>query len=457
MKDIVNLPLQPNFVEEVNKLSTTKGDMTVSVVHAPSQTFHVVQPISSSRALRVWFNKNQKDDYIIFRETEIGDYTNENKSIGYQNLEMVDSSMFNTSYAPNYYATTVGATLKGTVIADKINFTSYCNNVGGIWEAILDEGTINEQRKTISTYSSVNKVDNEQLLFDNLDYKKHTLKLVYKGQDPSYPVSSPRGWLYFGGARPQDVKGTINVFKLVPVVTNVTQSLYSYSNKDVAMQIRDANNSTGEQFVPEHNGIATAFKNKDAKLLGDNKELSFITDRVYTDIKNVSLVQNINGRVDSDDLVNIITNHSIKNGAISVYGSVKFLKNTYVKTAYAGMVPYFTKNVNKIKSSLNNTYKPDISGTYRIEKMPEKLQAKSYVLSNDTNDVVTAFEFENIIKTNRINDNAIKGDTWIEHRNADMGKIYNQQFKEETIEAGYKWQFKLNYRTTEIPYANTLI
>ncbi|HFN8846960.1 TPA: BppU family phage baseplate upper protein, partial [Staphylococcus aureus] len=187
------------------------------------------------------------------------------------------------------------------------------------------------------------------------------------------------------------------------------------------------------------------------------KELPFITDRVYTDIKNVSLVQNINGRVDSDDLVNIITNHSIKNGAISVYGSVKFLKNTYVKTAYAGMVPYFTKNVNKIKSSLNNTYKPDISGTYRIEKMPEKLQAKSYVLSNDTNDVITAFEFENIIKTNRINDNAIKGDTWIEHRNADMGKIYNQQFKEETIEAGYEWQFKLNYRTTEIPYANTLI
>ncbi|HHU5538270.1 TPA: BppU family phage baseplate upper protein, partial [Staphylococcus aureus] len=44
LKDIVNLPLQPNFVEEVNKLSTTKGDMTVSIVHAPSQTFHVVQP-----------------------------------------------------------------------------------------------------------------------------------------------------------------------------------------------------------------------------------------------------------------------------------------------------------------------------------------------------------------------------------------------------------------------------
>ncbi|HDT6182155.1 TPA: phage baseplate upper protein [Staphylococcus aureus] len=457
LKDVVNLPLQTNFVEEVNKLSTTKGDMTVSIVHAPSQTLHVVQPISSSRALRVWFNKNQKDDYIIFRETEIGDYTNENKSIGYQNLEMVDSSMFNTSYAPNYYATTVGATLKGTIIADKINFTSYCNNVGGIWEAILDEGTINEQRKTISTYSSTNKVDNEQLLFDNLDYKKHTLKLVYKGQDPSYPVSSPRGWLYFGGARPQDVKGTINVFKLVPVVTNVTQSLYSYSNKDVAMQIRDANNSTGEQFVPEHNGIATAFKNKEAKLLGDNKELPFITDRVYTDVKNVSLVQNVNGRVDNNDLVNIITNHSIKNGAVSIYGNVKFLKNTYVKTAYTGMVPYFTKNVNKIKSSLNNTYKPDVSGTYRIEKIPEKLQAKSYVLSNDTNDVITAFEFENIIKTNRINDNAIKGDTWIEHRNADMGKIYNQQFKEETIEAGYEWQFKLNYRTTEIPYANTLI
>ncbi|EZT52533.1 DUF2479 domain-containing protein [Staphylococcus aureus] len=56
-----------------------------------------------------------------------------------------------------------------------------------------------------------------------------------------------------------------------------------------------------------------------------------------------------------------------------------------------------------------------------------------------------------------IDDNAIKGDIWIEHRNADMGKIYNQQFKEETIEAGYEWQFKLNYRTTEIPYANTLI
>ena len=80
----------------------------------------------------------------------------------------------------------------------------------------------------------------------------------------------------------------------------------------------------GKQFVPEHNGIGTAFKNKDAKLLGDNKELSFVTDKVYTDIQNVSLVQNVNGRVDNNDLVNIITNHSIKNGAISVYGNVKF-------------------------------------------------------------------------------------------------------------------------------------
>ncbi|ARM68528.1 BppU family phage baseplate upper protein [Staphylococcus haemolyticus] len=456
-KDADMTLLQPNFSEELNKLSTIKGNMTVSIVHAPSQTFHVVQPISDNRALRIWFSKNQKDDYIIFRETEIGDYKNENKSIGYQNLEMVDSSMFNTSYAPNYFATTVGATLKGTVIADKINFTSYCTNVGGIWEATLDEGTTNEKKTTVSTYSDTNKVDNEQLLFDNLEYKKHTLKLVFKGQDPDHPTTSPRGWFNFGGTRPQDVKGTINIFKLVPVVTNVTQSLYSYSNKDIAMQIRDANNTSGEQFVPEHNGIGTAFKNKDAKLLGDNKELSFVTDKVYTDIQNVSLVQNVNGRVDNNDLVNIITNHSIKNGAISVYGNVKFLKKTYVKTAYAGMVPYFTKNVNKIKSSLNNTYKPDVSGTYKIEKIPEKLQAKSYLLSNDTNDVITAFEFENIVKTNRINENAIKGDTWIEHRNADMGKIYNQQFKEETIEAGYEWQFKLNYRTTEIPYANILI
>ena len=162
--------LQPNFSEELNKLSTIKGNMTVSIVHAPSQTFHVVQPISDNRALRIWF-KNQKDDYIIFRETEIGDYKNENKSIGYQNLEMVDSSMFNTSYAPNYFATTVGATLKGTVIADKINFTSYCTNVGGIWEATLDEGTTNEKKTTVSTYSDTNKVDNEQLLFDNLEYK----------------------------------------------------------------------------------------------------------------------------------------------------------------------------------------------------------------------------------------------------------------------------------------------
>ncbi|WP_325995536.1 BppU family phage baseplate upper protein [Staphylococcus haemolyticus] len=456
-KDADMTLLQPNFSEELNKLSTIKGNMTVSIVHASSQTFHVVQPISDNRALRIWFSKNQKDDYIIFRETEIGDYKNENKSIGYQNLEMVDSSMFNTSYAPNYFATTVGATLKGTVIADKINFTSYCTNVGGIWEATLDEGTTNEKKTTVSTYSDTNKVDNEQLLFDNLEYKKHTLKLVFKGQDPDHPTTSPRGWFNFGGTRPQDVKGTINIFKLVPVVTNVTQSLYSYSNKDIAMQIRDANNTSGEQFVPEHNGIATAFKNKDAKLLGDNKELSFVTDKVYTDIQNVSLVQNVNGRVDNNDLVNIITNHSIKNGAISVYGNVKFLKKTYVKTAYAGMVPYFTKNVNKIKSSLNNTYKPDVSGTYRIENIPEKLQANSYLLSNDTNDVITAFEFENIVKTNRINENAIKGDTWIEHRNADMGKIYNQQFKEETIEAGYEWQFKLNYRTTEIPYANILI
>ena len=56
----------------------------------------------------------------------------------------------------------------------------------------------------------------------------------------------------------------------------------------------------------------------------------------------------------------------------------------------------------------------------------------------------------------RITENKLKGDTWIEHRSALMGKIYNQQFKEEIVQSGTEYKFKLKFRTTEIPYADSL-
>ncbi|WP_243616568.1 phage baseplate upper protein [Staphylococcus agnetis] len=457
LKTKVDFDFQTDYVDSLKNLTTTTDSMVVTVVHAPSKTFHVLQPISKSRALRVWFTKNQKDDYVIMRETEIGDFNLENKSIGYQNLQIVDSSQFDTSYPPNYFAKTVGATLAGEVIADKINFVSYCSNVGGIWEVTLDEGSIYEKKKTISTWSETTVVDKEQLLFDGLEYKKHTIKMVFKGQDPEHPTSTPRGWLNYGGQRPQDVKGTLNIFKLVPVLSNEIQSLYSYSNKDFAIQIRSADESSGEQFVPEHNSIGTAFAKSDTKLIGDGVDLKFVTDVVYPGLKSVSLIQDVYGRVNGVDLINIITNHTLKNGDIVINGYVKFLKNTYVKTGYAGMIPYFTKNVDTIKTSMNNLYTPDTSGTYRVQMTPEKLQAKSFLLTNNTNSVVTAFTFYDFINTMRINENSRKGDTWIEHRNATMGKVYNQHFKDETVNENTEWRFKMAIRTTEFPKIQYLI
>ncbi|NJI03581.1 BppU family phage baseplate upper protein [Staphylococcus agnetis] len=457
LKSKVDFNFQTDFVESLKNLTTTTDNMVVTITHAPSKTFHIVQPISKNRALRVWFNKNTKDDYIILRETEIGDFNLENKSIGYQNLQIVDSSQFDTSYPPNYFAKTVGATLVGEVIVDKINFVSYCSNVGGIWEVTLDEGSIYEKKKTISTWSETTVVDKEQLLFDGLEYKKHTIKMVFKGQDPEHPTSTPRGWLNYGGQRPQDVKGTLNIFKLVPVLSNEIQSLYSYSNKDFAIQIRSADESSGEQFVPEHNSIGTAFAKSDTKLIGDGVDLKFVTDVVYPGLKSVSLIQDVYGRVNSVDLMNIITNHTLKNGDIVINGYVKFLKNTYVKTGYAGMIPYFTKNVDTIKTSMNNLYTPDTSGTYRVQMTPEKLQAKSFLLTNNTNSVVTAFTFYDFINTMRINENSRKGDTWIEHRNATMGKVYNQHFKDETVNENTEWRFKMAIRTTEFPKIQYLI
>ncbi|PTH63891.1 phage tail protein [Staphylococcus agnetis] len=457
LKSKVDFNFQTDFVESLKNLTTTTDNMVVTITHAPSKTFHIVQPISKNRALRVWFNKNTKDDYIILRETEIGDYALDNKSIGYQNLQMVDSSQFDTNYAPNYFAKNEGATLIGEIVADKINFVSYCNNLGGIWEVIIDEGSIYEKKKTVSTWSENIVVDKEQPLFDNLEYKKHTIKMVFKGQDPSHPTSAPRGWLNYGNQRPQDVKGTLNIFKLVPVLSNQTQSLYSYSNKDFALQIRSSEETSGEQFVPEHNSIGTAFTKTDTKLIGDGTELKFVTDVVYPNLKSVSLIQDVYGRVNNSDLINVMTNHTIKNGDVIINGYVKFLKDTYVKTGYAGMIPYFTQNVDSIKTSTNNTYEPDKSGAYRVQMIPEKLQAKSFLLSNNSNNIATAFTFYDFVKTMRLNDNNRKGDTWIEHRNSTMGKVYNQQFKDETINQGTEWQFKMILRTTEFPQVQYLI
>ncbi|WP_414055185.1 phage tail protein [Macrococcus equi] len=459
LNDAMLLNSQVDFVDKLTSLTGIYGKGALFVENVSTQTLKYVQPLTPSRAVAYWFYKNAKDDYVIALQSEVGDYTNEPRTVGFQNLTMVgDASQFNTTYPPNYYATTVGATLYGEVTADQVNFVHYKTSTGGLWEVILDEGTVQERRTTVSTYNSTAIAEQEAILFTGLEWKKHTLKFIFKGQDPANPVSSPRGWFYYNTPeRPQYPKATIGINKLVPIISNVQKQLYSVSNKEFAFRIRDAATTSGEQFFPEHNSIGTAFKNADIQVLVDGKQIEWIGGKVYPDVTTLQIIQDVNARINNVDLLKQLTIHTIKNGNMTIAGQVTALKDTYFLTGYIGMIPYFTDQVDIIKTSLGNKYNPDTAVTAPTNRyISEDLKAISYLLCNSRNNLVTAVTFEDFISSMRIKLNNAKGDTWIEDRNASMGKIYNQQFKEEIMLAGQVFNYRVTFKTTELSRAKDL-
>ncbi|EOW2614123.1 BppU family phage baseplate upper protein [Enterococcus faecium] len=441
-----NYLTQPDYVDEINKLSSVKN-MNVKLGNPANKAFNVNVELSSSKILTYEFAKNANDDYILAlggyigtanRSTKISDMVNATEMVG----------VIDKTYAPNYIVNEVGTYITANFVGKKITFYHYCENRSGVWEFILDEGTGSERKVTKSAYSDV-AMYKETVLFDELEKKNHTIKATFKGADPQNPPSSgnARCYFYYGGTRPQDTFRTFNVYDDVFEGQKDDELLYSYSNKDFAFEVRPKDSTDAYNFIPEHNSLGSAFKVSDPKILVDGEEVTFWKDGSFIlDISTVQLVQHVKGyhlSDLSDPLMEIITYHTIKNGILDIKGKIKFLKATEVKNGYGMMFPYWAKFGDVIKTSTGNSYEIKKSG-YEIENWQETDDVKSIAVLNTSgkNNLALAITYDDFNRTMRKGESG-RGNpfSWIEHRSSSMGKIYHKQFENVVIQADYEYRF----------------
>ena len=447
---------QRDFVKLLSDLTSYKKNMCVKIDVGNLKQFSIHIKQSDTKGIAYYFRKDGKDDYILLMEGIYGNVVDDYGITDNKNYDSRTGTFF--EYAPNYYTQTIGDSISATFVGTRIDLNAFCNNQGGLWEAILDEGTTSEQKKNISVYSDTAVSLKRINLFSKLDYRKHTIKLVFKGQDDNNPVSSPRGWLYFGGTRPQDTSRTFSIYNDTFYISKEKEIMYSYSNKDFAISCRPFESTGAYEFIPEHNAKGSAFNLQDTKLLVNGQEVIWNTGNYYNDIETVQLIQRVKGCYPSDlknPLAEIYTIHTVKNGSVSISGKIKFIRKTSVYVGYTGMMPYFCSFANQIITDTGNIYNVKTDGSKEYWSESDKCYSTLAINNGSDSDLFMAMSFPYPNKTFR---NGLDGRgepfSWIEHRGETMGKLYFQMFNNATMEIGDVYNFDVNFIVGSLPNVN---
>lgn len=459
---------QVDFVDLLSRLSSLNPKMNVYIKYDAWREIYVNIPISKTQGIGYCFRKNTNDDYVMLMEGFLGDLQYLNVITDQKNAVLTGT--YTTLYPPNYWTTTVNDTITTEFTGTKVNFNSYTNDQGGLWEFILNEGKPDEKRKNISVYSATAVTTQNFVLFDNLDYKKYTLKGVFKGDDPANVPSggagTGRGWLYYGGTRTQDTKATFEAYSDTFKINKTNDVMYSYSNKEFALSCRPNGSTEAFNWVPEHNAVGTAFKVEDAKLIINGKEVSQANEIYFVDVDSVQVIQKVQGKMPYDTanpLMEVTTFHSFKNGIVNISGKIKFLRDTEIADGYCIMIPYFKSFADKIKSSFENVYTLKTDGTK--DYLSESDKGISYVVlhdsvSNENDNLALAVRFNSLEVTNRQGESGLPVEnqfSWIEHRSTSMGKLYVEQFKNAIISAGYTYNFDGSFVVCKVPKINAYL
>jgi hypothetical protein len=452
-----------DYVSYLAKSANLSRKMSVIMGNPAYKYFDVSIPTSDVDGINYHFGKDTNDDFQLLLNGDYGTLVNTNSISEAKNNETESlSGTYDKGYPPNYWTGTVGNYIAATFIGTKISFNSYCNNQGGLWHFILDEGTAGQQTIDISVYRATAAIL-EQVLFQNLDYKKHTIKGVFQGQDPANPIASPRGWWYYGGTRPQDTSRTFNIYNDVSYVSPTVKCLYSYTVKEFALSCRPYGTTEAYTYIPEHTS-PTAYKVDEPILLLDGKVPVWNSGIIYPNVECVQLIQHLKGYHPSD-LVNALMDikiiQTIKNGVYSVSGYITFLRKTEMDVGYAIMAGYDLDLSKKIKTGGGNVFTVKTDGSK--EYLPDDDKSYSFCIYNDVDqstrgNIAIACTVDNQANTQRV-DKTDRGVpfSWVEHRNASMGKAYMQQFKNAVAEVGDVYRFDGRYMICVIPKVNNFI
>ena len=400
------------------------------------------------------FRNNDKDDFIILGDCFYGNITSAlsmNENISYSIL----SGSFST-VGTSHYAKEVGAKIRNEFTGSKIDFQSYKDARGGVWEFVVDDDTDN--KKILSTYSEVAGQSGYVTLFEGLTEGSHVIEGTFLGDDPNNPPSSgtgtSRGWINIGST---DTSRTYRTYKTRLTNNRIQELLVPFSNKEFAFRTRKANTSHSSQFVPMHSGIGTAFKKVEPQFIADDNIIDYqnLPLGEFIECNTFSLVQSVYGRNPEsadENLMEINTNVSInKSGNVEITGKMQPLTEIDVENGYGIMFPVKKDITTKAISSKGNEYptiKTDYSSTFMSS---ESDTTTSFAFVSEENpDFIASIRFNDIRNTLRTGLDKGANPLWIEHRDATMQKLYYRPFYNKVLTPSDMFKFSATFNCGKV-------
>lgn len=383
------------------------------------------------------------ENYIISRNTKISE------KISNANYNNVISGSMDVTTTNNHYTTKVGTTISHDFKGTYIEMNVFSNSSGGVWKALIDDVEVAK----ISTYSSTSVVKTVTIA-SNLSNDNHNLKLEFIGADPEHPVTTPRGWIRY--STDTNNIGTSFTSKEIAKVTSIEKPAnftLNFSNKEYALNVRDAEKTKSPEWFPAHNGVDTTYKGENfvRTLIADGNVID-LNKRTPEDIyfKKAQLIQKVENKLTSDsspraEITFIVT---FENGRAYQDIKIKWLQDSEITSGYIFQMPFLTEWFDRVitdkfevavKDTVNIGVSADINNlnTRVFTGVSDKAEGKNYIYRSVIEDMTENFK-------------EIK----LARRSDSLQKLYPTVYKYTTKKAGTIDHFSGYYEFAKVPDAN---
>ena len=323
--------------------------------------------------------KDANDDLLKIAECFVGEVS---QSVYDHDMGVQSGTGWTYSTNTLSYATITGDTITGYTTGSMLQFRTYQDDRGGVWEITVDDSSY--LTTTLSLYSTV-KGTIDVTIATGLDPSiEHKVFATFKGDDPNNPPSSgagtARGWILTPGS---PTTGTFVGF--VDYNNPVNNLLIKNSNKEFAFSITKGGTT---EWVPDH-GVGTAFQSSPPifELDGVEKDVSSMGAGELLSCNDVKIIQSLNAIL--PNVVNPVaefkvTYHFDKTGVSNIFGKWTTLQDITINAGYPLMLPGDPAMVDEVVTSFGNSkINAKDSSNFYFEQ--EKDNSYSVAIASSTN------------------------------------------------------------------------
>lgn len=436
--------------DEKEELKGDSGDKVNYLRVTNTNDFTAFLKISDKDVAACRYMKDSSDEFIKGYENYIlSEVTKVSEKTTNTNYSQVINGSMDVTTTNNHYTTKVGTTISHDFKGTYIEMNVFANSSGGVWKALIDDVEVTK----ISTYNSSGVVKTH-VIASNLSNDNHNLKLEFIGADPEHPVTTPRGWIRY--STDANNVGTSFTSKEIAKVTSIEKPAnftLNFSNKEYALNVRDAEKTKSPEWFPAHNGVDTTYKGENfvRTLIADGNVID-LTKRTSTDIyfKKAQLIQKVENRLTSDsssraEITFIVT---FENGRAYQDIKIKWLQDSEITSGYIFQMPFLTEWFDRVvtdkfevavKDTVNIGVSADINNlnTRVFTGMSDNIEGKNYIYRTVIEDMTEGFK-------------EIK----LARRSDSLQKLYPTVYKYTTKKAGTIDHFSGYYEFAKVPDAN---